>query len=82
MKAYAKPTLYCEQFELSQYIASCNLIGSFVNSNDLNSCAIMIPGSFGSMSVFNNGVEGCTYVEGLQDYCATNGGDGVTIFAS
>lgn len=81
MKAYTKPTLYCEQFELSQYIASCNMIGSFVNSNDLNSCPVSVPKIWGT-PIFNSGVEGCTVVEGLESFCITNGGDGVTIFAS
>lgn len=82
MKFYVKPTLFCEQFELSQHIASCDMQAHFNNFDDRGSCSATVPGSgFDAFPIFNDGVSGCALTE-LEGFCVFNGGDGVTIFAS
>lgn len=71
MKAYVKPELFYERYELSQHIATC---GIDVNHDDENSCSPLLDGDFwpglGGTVVLQ---EGC----GVQPevYCYTTGTD-------
>ncbi|MGM9661032.1 MAG: hypothetical protein ACI3WQ_10580 [Faecousia sp.] len=71
MKAYVKPELFVESYELSQHIATC---GIDVNSTD-GSCNGTIDGDFwpglGGTPVFSSECE--TPVENIEGYCYTNG---------
>lgn len=71
MKAYVKPELFVERYELSQHIAAC---GIDVNSTD-GSCSGALDDSFwpglGGTPVFSS--ECSTPVESIDVYCYTNG---------
>lgn len=80
MKAYVKPELFYERYELSQYIANCDI--KLINSTNAQSCAGVADPSFnyGNGTLFLNN-ETCTTI--LDIYCETNGGDGfLTTFMS
>lgn len=75
MKAYVKPELYFESYELSQHIAAC---GWDLQQNDINNCAAK-----GDEENFNNPADvwifhdpqyNCNCTEPDQ-YCYTNGTD-------
>lgn len=73
MKAYVKPQLFCERFELSQHIAAC---GINVNQNDTSVCnPTLDPGFWGGKSdpVFS-GRDWCTTdISDIEAYCYTVG---------
>lgn len=77
-KAYQKPVLYAESYELAEHIAAC---GIKLNSDNLWVCGIVggtIPGIEAIKGWFIN-PENCTgYNNGysinqIQEYCYTNG---------
>ena len=64
-KAYKKPRLFAESFELLEHIASCkaNQDVTTVTYRDRNSCTY----TDANVTLFNLGVDGCTneyYLEG------------------
>lgn len=79
MKAYVKPELFYERYELSQYIANCDIE---LTSPDAQSCAGYADPGYGydGYKLFLNN-ETCTTI--FDIYCETNGGDGLlTTFMS
>ena len=71
MKAYVKPELFYERYELSQHIANCRI--EVKEHGDINSCyAVAEPDlGLGGTHYFNN--DRCE--SPMEDYCVTNGGD-------
>lgn len=71
MKAYVKPELFVESYELSQHIATC---GIDVTSTD-GGCTGILDGDFwiglGGTPVFSSDCS--TPVEKVEGYCYTNG---------
>lgn len=79
MKKYVKPELFYEKFELSQHIASCDLVQ--FNHRDWVSCQIRDDNDLG-LSPGDNvfGDESCDVI--IEDYCYTNGTGGSMVFGS
>lgn len=74
MKAYVKPELFVESYELSQHIATC---GIDVNASSKEECARLDeefwPGS-GGTKVFNSEcADGGIDIATMEVYCYTNG---------
>lgn len=82
-KKYEKPTIICENFHLSQNIASCNVEISFL---DVDTCKIhhAIAGSDAADVIQPGGFTlqnaSCTYY--ISDYCYTNGANFVAVHNS
>lgn len=80
MKAYVKPELFYERYELSQHIADCAI--EFKNSTSEDVCYVVADPDFGlglgDARYFNN--ENCE--ASLEFYCYTNGEDGFNLFIS
>ena len=70
MKAYLKPVLYYERFELSQHIASCSLVVNFNMALGSECTGTGIVGGEFGISVKNGFVDG-SCKEGVQGYCYT-----------
>lgn len=82
MKKYVKPDLYYEDFHLSVHIATC--AWDMSNYKSIAECSAAPDGSNGlpaeSMNAFMNNAN-C--VDGpIEDFCYTNGADGINIFNS
>lgn len=83
MKAYEKPELFIEHFELAQHIAGCK--GITLNSADEKSCSLTGSGNVGGLGDrdvtgwFVN-AEFCDVL--VNDYCYTNGEGGPQVFTS
>lgn len=74
MKAYVKPQLFCERFELSQHIAACGIDVHWANETACQPA--LDPGFWGGMSdaVFNAGEERCSIdISVIEAYCYTSG---------
>lgn len=73
MKAYVKPELFYERYELSQHIATC---GIDVRISTEETCAMLDeehwPG-LGGMQVFNS--ECAMNTDSIEVYCYTTGTD-------
>lgn len=67
MKAYQKPVLYYERFELTQHIASCDL----KLNHELGSCTAKgtLPDGYFPIE---HGFTKLDCAEPIQDYCYTN----------
>ena len=82
MKAYVKPELFYERFELSKHIADCAL--EFKNSANVNDCYLNADPDFnlglGTTNYFMETARGCEIP--LDYYCYTDGGDGFNTFVS
>lgn len=65
MRAYVKPELYCETFELSQHIAACGIDVNFTSASDAG-CQPSLD------SDFWGGMTNTVFGEGRD--CTTNGG--------
>lgn len=73
MKAYVKPELFVERYELSQHIAAC---GIDVHYADTASCKPTLDAGFwgSSDTVFNNGRTECSIdISNIEAYCYTVG---------
>lgn len=81
MKAYVKPELFYERYELSKHIADCGI--EFKNSTKVEECYAVADPNFelglGTAKYFNGGVE-CEAP--LDAYCYTNGTEGWNTFVS
>lgn len=79
MKAYVKPELFYERYELSQHIADCGL--EFKNNTDVMACYAVADPKFnlgyGDAHLFSTACE--TQFEG---YCYMDGPDGIRTFVS
>lgn len=71
MKAYLKPVLYYERFELSQHIASCDLKLTHNMGYGTGCTASGMAGGEYGIPVTNGFVEGDCEV-GVNGYCYTN----------
>ena len=72
MKAYVKPELFVERYELSQHIATCGIDVTYTDGCTGN----LDPDFWGGLSdpVFNQDQQGCsTAIEKIEVYCYTNG---------
>ncbi|MGN0998725.1 MAG: hypothetical protein ACI4PO_04160 [Faecousia sp.] len=81
MKAYVKPELFYERFELSKHIADCAL--EFVNSTTVDKCYAKADPKFflgfeetDRLFISN----ACTLP--TEHYCYTDGSDGFNLFVS
>lgn len=81
-KAYQKPVLYAESYELAEHIASC---GIQLNTGSIFICEVIGGDILESMGFFNGGSGSCsipwpshdsrkTLDNLIQNYCYTNGG--------
>lgn len=79
MRAYVKPELFYERYELSQHIADCQWE---INNLDKNSCVATgdVDDGMSGMGTLFTSTAGCTLPDtDYQDYCYTTGADGVNI---
>lgn len=79
MKAYIKPVLYYERFELSQHIADC----AWELNQAQDTCGYKGDPDFGfyeTMVIISDG-KACNETN-QQFYCYTNGSSGMRVFAS
>ena len=75
MKAYVKPELFYERYELSQHIADC---GIELNQNNQDDCNANLDGNWWGITdtVFNAGRDGCSIdINVIEAYCYTVGND-------
>ena len=83
MKKYEKPRVYIERFELSQHIAAC--AWDMSNYQSAGDCTATADPSFGypDGTIAFAGTN-CTDAGGMdiEDYCYTNGNEGINIFNS
>lgn len=73
MKAYVKPELFFERFELSQHIAAC---GIDVHTNDVDGCNPTLDSSFWGIgdTVFYAEQTRCAIdINVIEAYCYTSG---------
>lgn len=80
MKAYVKPVLYYERFELSQHVADCAWELDLMNQE---SCGFKGDPDFGfdaSMKILTD--DSICNETKFQYYCYTNGSGAMKIFAS
>lgn len=74
MKAYVKPELFYERYELSQHIANCEI--EVKEHGDINSCyAVADPDLYLEAFRYFINNENVTCEVTLEDYCVTNGGE-------
>ncbi len=78
MKKYVKPELFYEQFEVSQHIASCS--GEQLDFGSTETCSVK-DGPFAGFFCGSHCSTDVTGVE-IEDYCYTNGEDGMSLFTS
>lgn len=74
MKAYVKPELFYERYELSQHIATCGIDVSGFNS--IETCNVNLDYDFWGMSdsVFSDGATKCGIdISVIEAYCYTTG---------
>lgn len=72
MKAYLKPVLYYERFELSQHIASCDLKVTAVLGGGCNASG-MAGGYLPVSQIFLNSDDACVNkLDSFEGYCYTN----------
>lgn len=69
MKAYKKPEVYFEHFELSEHIAACDIK---LEAGDPNACRGTIADEWGGGQVF---AQALTCGSPFDDYCYQNGGE-------
>lgn len=74
MKAYVKPELFYEDFQLSTHIARCEYRSTFNSSG----CTATIEGE--TVNLFSAGTQAC--VSTPETYCYTTGLDNKVIFTS
>lgn len=83
MKAYVKPELFYERYELSKHIADC---AWELKSGDQNSCHATWDENWGgTMSTLFTTTASCEWTTDngvYNDYCYTNGAAGVNVFKS
>lgn len=81
MKAYVKPELFYERYELSKHIADCAWeLTSGQGSCPANADAAKLPGMG---TLFTEALEACNYKsENYEAYCYQPGPDGVNLFRS
>lgn len=82
MKAYVKPALFYERYEVSQHIADCQW--ELKNQNDINSCVAQPDKGFWGddyTDILATEQPRCD-VTNYQDYCYQNGADGVNLLQS
>lgn len=85
-KAYVKPEMFYENFELSHNIANCSIEDGDTRSeahfSDANTCFY----EYVVGNIFNQGTSGCDAkfeeIPDLQQYCYQTGSFGVTFFHS
>ena len=80
MKAYVKPELFYESFELSQHIALCQWDMS--NSTDKTSCSALGDESLNTPAVMLFVAENQLCEEMCEDFCYTKATNGVGVFNS
>lgn len=80
MKAYVKPELYYEQFELSKHIADCAI--EFVNSADVSDCYAIADPKFDMNLGTAHYFYGDACEAPLDAYCYGNGAEGFNTFKS
>lgn len=84
MKAYIKPELFYERYEVSQHIADC--AWEFKDHGDPSACKA-VPDAIkmqGMPSLFNSEGYGCEVVDAVEyeNYCYQNNADGVKLHTS
>ncbi len=84
MKAYIKPELFYERYEVSQHIADC--AWEFQNQGDPSNCVAVgdsnkLPGM---PTLFQAEGRGCQLVDAVdhENYCYQNSADGVKLHTS
>ena len=81
MRAYVKPELFYENFELAQNIAACHYsykVGNSITYANMNSCYV-IDADWG-IALFADGNNNCE--QAPEDYCYQPGEAGLTTWKS
>lgn len=83
MKAYVKPELYVERFELAQHIAGCGVPLSY---NDVTTCTVKPGATYGGAPIGGWFADGkvCEQIApgGMEGYCYTNLNNSFGLFTS
>lgn len=82
-KAYVKPELFYERYELTQHIADC---AWELTTSTKDTCSAQADPDYVPVSgnLFMDTAKGCDYIPGVnyQDYCYHDGAQGANVFAS